>query len=630
MRTPNARQQILCPKTSLRRLLPLWALIGCAVVVAGFAHAGEPSSTMPMSAAGPGATLSGVHAQVTAAGCESLSALVLPHARITQAQAVTGGSFTPRGLPAKFEDLPPFCRVAISSSPTADSLILIEVWIPLGKAWNGRYLQSGCGGFCGQPNYQSLAFSIRRGYAGAATDDGSQIVEPKAASSYVPLSNGSFALRHPEKVIDFDYRALKETTEDAKRIIAAFRPNGPRYSYFMGCSDGGREALMEAQRFPDDFNGIIVGAPANDWTHQLAGQLANEQALLDQPASYVPLAKLPILSKAVLARCRSHDTGAPGDDFLSDPEACDFHPAAIQCAPSQNPDTCLTPAQVAAVAAVYGGPRDARSSKPITAGFPPTGSEDASWPIWLIGASREADLNTSRVTPTLASFMNHSAGALEFFYANHYFENFVYKDPQTFDFRTVDIREAIAKSEEGAGRMIDATNPNLRPFEMHGGKIIQYHGWADPVLTPWTSVNYYNRVNAFMYGESPSRTPGKYEQIKSFYRLFMVPGMAHCAYGPGANAFGRHGNSPVTDAKHDILTALNRWVEHGVAPKKIIATHYFDNDPAKRIQFQRPLCPYPQFAQYNGHGNPADASSFTCADEGADARGGARRAAHGS
>lgn len=428
MRIPSAWHQNLWPKTLLRDLLSLRALLACAVVLARFAHAGEPSSTIPMPTADPRATPPNgwrAHEQVTAAGCESLSALVLPHAKITRAQAVTGGSFTTAGLPTKFGNLPPFCRVAISSSPTLDSLILIEMWIPLGKAWNGKYLQSGCGGFCGQLNYPSLAFSIRRGYAGAATDDGSQIVEPKAASSYVPLSNGSFALRHPEKVIDFDYRALEQTTEDAKRVIAALRPGGPSYSYFMGCSDGGREALMEAQRFPDDFNGIIVGAPANNWTHQLAGQLANEQALLDEPASYIPLAKLPILSKAVLARCRLYDTGAPGDDFLSDPQACDFHPAAIQCAPGQNPNTCLTSAQVAAVKAIYRGPRDARSSKSITAGFPPTGSEDATWPTLLVGASREADLSTSRVTPTLASFMSHSEGALEFFYANHYFENFV-------------------------------------------------------------------------------------------------------------------------------------------------------------------------------------------------------------
>lgn len=589
-------------------------LLAFALVLTGFARAREPITTLPRPASNsrtilPNSWVTGE--EVTAARCESLSSLVLPHANVTRAEAVTGGRFTPTGLPTQLGDLPPFCRVAIRASPTADSLILIEVWIPLGRAWNGKYLQRGCGGFCGQLDYQSLAFSIRRGYAGAVTDDGNQILEPKGASGYVSLSNGSFALRHPEKVIDFGYRALKQTTEDAKRVLAVFRPGGARYSYFMGCSDGGREALMEAQRFPEDFNGIIVGAPANDWTHQLVGMVANEQALLNKPASYIPLSKLPIISKAVLAKCSVHDTGAPGDAFLSDPQRCDFHPRALQCARGQKPAACLTPSQVAAVRAIYRG-AGAQGSELIIAGFPPTGNEDATWPMWAVGSSREADLNASRITPTLASLMSHSEGALQFFFGNNYLKNFVYKDPETFDFRAVDIWDAVVKSEEGPGKVIEATNPDLRPFEAHGGKIIQYHGWADPVLTPWTSVNYYNGVNAFMYGKSPSHAPADYEQIKSFYRLFMVPGMSHCALGPGANAFGNYGDAPVVDAEHDILAALNRWVERGIAPEKIIATHYVDDNPAKRIQFERPLCPYPEVAQYNGHGDPSNASSFTC------------------
>ena len=543
----------------------------------------------------------------TTAGCQSLSTLVLPHAKVTLVQPVTDGSFKPPGFPLNLGELPPFCRVAISSFPTPDSLIRIEVWIPLGKTWNGKYLQRDCGGFCGELNYSALAFAVRRGYASAVTDDGHQ-----KAGGYLSFATGQFALGHPQKVIDFGYRALKETTNDAKRVIAAYRRGGPKYSYFMGCSNGGREALMEAQRYPDDFNGIIVGAPASNWTREMAGGLWNEQALLDKPASYIPLAKLPLLSRAVLAQCRKHDTGAPGDDFLTDPVNCHFNPGAIQCAAGQNPDTCLTHSEVKAVEAIYSGPRDPKSGKQIAAGFIPTGNEAMTWPMFVVGSSREADLKAGSVTPNWLSIKGHTAGALQFFFGSQYFADFVYQDPKSFDFRTVDLREAVERAEEGPGKVIDATNPDLRPFKAHGGKLIQYDGWADPILTAWTSVNYYNRVNAFMYGESPSRSPASYKAIQSFYRLFMVPGMSHCGAGAGPNAFGNDSKPPALDPQHDVLTALDRWVTHGVAPKEFIGTHYIDNDPEKGIQFQRPLCRYPEVAHYDGDGNPADASSFTC------------------
>lgn len=541
----------------------------------------------------------------TAATCQSLAMLRLPHAKVTQAQAITGRSFALAGSAAKFSDLPAFCRVAITSSPTSDSLIHIEVWIPLGKAWNGKFLQSGCGGFCGTVGYGALVSSVRRGYAGAVTDDGNQ-APPGTATS-----DGSFALGHPEKVIDFGYRALKETTDDAKRVIVAFRRHQPARSYFMGCSDGGREALMEAQRFPNDFNGIIVGAPANNWTHMFAGMVANEQALLTKPASYVPISKLAMLSKAVFAQCRARDTGAPGDAFLTDPESCHFDPTAIQCSAGQNPDTCLTAPQVEAVKAIYDGPRDPRTGRVITPGFAATGNEDVTWPLWVVGASREVDINNSAAPPSLPLILTPAKAALQYFFGNQYFADLVYKNPK-FDFRTFDVSAAVAKGEEGPGKAIDSTNPDLRAFEMHGGKMIQYHGWADPVLTPWTSVDYYKRVRAVMSEMSSGHTPGSFRDIQSFYRLFMVPGMAHCTGGPGPDVFGGYGNSPVIDAKHDILIALDRWVEQGVPPTEIVATHYVDDDPAKGVQFQRPLCPYPQVAHYEGGGKPSDASSFIC------------------
>ena len=540
--------------------------------------------------------------KANAATCESLTRLNLPHAKITQAQFITGGSFTPPGLPMELKDLPPFCRVTLTSSPTPDSLINIEVWVPVKEAWNGKYLQAGCGGFCGTVQYQyiPLARAIRRGYASAAADAGNQLP-----------GDGKFALGHPEKVIDFSYRGLKETTEKAKAIIAALVGKGPQRSYFNGCSGGGREALIEAQRFPEDFDGIIVGAPANNWTRMFAGMVANEQALLSDTASYIAPAKLPILSKAVLAQCVKHDSGIPGDTFLSDPLNCKFDPVTVQCTTGQDPNTCLTPEQARAAKAIYGGPHDPRTGKQIAPGFLPGNEDDpADWPIWITGASREANLSGNNVAPTLP--LSTSRGGLQGFYGNSFFAYFVFQDPQ-FDFHTFDISAALVVADNGVGRVIDATDPDLRPFKRHGGKIIQYHGWADAVLTPKNSVNYYNEVRAVLRGKATSDSPS-FKEIQEFYRLFMVPGMGHCAGGPGPNEFGAFRDAPVADADHDILRALERWVEQGIAPEKIVATHFVNGNPASGIQFQRPLCPFPRAAHYDGKGDPADANSFICRD----------------
>ncbi|HTV95194.1 MAG TPA: tannase/feruloyl esterase family alpha/beta hydrolase [Steroidobacteraceae bacterium] len=544
----------------------------------------------------------------TQANCEGLISLKLPHATITQARSITTGRFTPPGSTMHFDKLPPFCRVSVKSSPSPDSLIDIEIWIPLGRAWNGKFLQVGCGGFCGTLQYQyiPLARALRRGYAGAADDAGNQ-----------SPGDGSFALGHPQKIEDFGYRALKETTDKSKAVLLALAGRAPERSYFNGCSGGGREALIEAQRFPEDFDGIIVGAPANNWIRMFAGMVANEQALLDDPASYIAGAKLPLLSKAVLAHCGKQDSGAPGDAFLSDPLHCSFDPATVECAAGQSADSCLTAAQVRAAKAIYGGPRDPRTARRIVPGFVPGNEDDpADWPIWIIGASRQADLTDNTKPPTLP--LAPTRGALQEFYGNSFFAYFVYQDPK-LDFHSLKIGAAVAAADQRVGKIIDAIDPDLRPFERHGGKIIQYHGWADSALTPLNSVNYYNQVRALLSGGA-STTAASFERIQRFYRLFMVPGMAHCGGGPGANEFGGFNDPPVIDADHDILTALERWVEQGVAPEKIVATHFLDGDPARGIQFQRPLCPFPQVAHYDGKGDPADAGSFVCRAGGRDPR----------
>ena len=316
------------------------------------------------------AILLGTTAVRAATTCESLINLPLSRGQVTAAQTVTGGTFnTPPGCTTGSTGcttntgLPQFCRVAGTATPTNDSIINFEVWIPTDDSFNGKYEQLGCGGFCGSISYSGLANAIKRGYASAATDDGSQAA-----------GQPTFALGHPEKIIDYGYRALKETTDKSKTIITALTGQGPQRSYFNGCSKGGHEALMEAQRYPDDFDGIIVGSPANFWTHLLTGAVWNQQALLNDPASYIPPSLLAVLSKAVLAQCVGQDGGVKTDVFLNDPRDCHFDPAAVQCVAGQDPTTCLSSAQVRAARKIYRGPHDPATGELIFPGYEP-GSE---------------------------------------------------------------------------------------------------------------------------------------------------------------------------------------------------------------------------------------------------------------
>ena len=529
-------------------------------------------------------------ASASAATCESLASVSLPNATVTAAQSMPGGSFTPPGSTTPLTNLPAFCRVAVTSTPTSDSVINLEVWLPTDGSFNGKYEQLGCGGFCGSISYSGLAEAIRRGYAAAATNDGNPD----------PNGGATFALGHPEKIIDFGYRALKETTDKAKAIIAAWSGDDPSRSYFTGCSDGGREALMVAQRFPDDFDGIIVGSPANAWTHLFSGFIWNAQALLIDPASYVPPSLLPVLSKAALAQCAGQDGGVGTDPFLNDPRDCQFDPGTVQCQAGQDPGTCLTAEQVAAVRKIYAGPHDPQTGALIFPGYEPgTEANPANWPTWIVGASREANLsNATDITTALAQ-----GQALQTFFGKNFFANFVFQDPK-FDFSTFSFPRDVNLADEGVGPIVNSTNPDLRPFRSHGGKMIHYVGWADSAIAPMNSVNYYTQVK-----QAASKG---FQDLQGFYRLFMVPGMAHCGGGDGPNAFGNGVNGPVLDPAHDLLMALDRWVEQGVAPDQIIATKYVNDQPASGVAFQRPLCPFPQVARYDGSGDPTSASSFTC------------------
>jgi feruloyl esterase len=503
-----------------------------------------------------------------AATCASLASYHRPHTTITAVQDVPAGSFvTPSNQ--TITNLPAFCRIAGYVRPTPDSHISFEVWIPQ-AIWNQKYIQVGCGGLCGSISYGAMAEPLRRGYASAATDDGHQ------AGGF----DGSWAVGHPQRVIDYGYRAVKETTDAAKDIIAAFKAQSLNHSYFMGCSDGGREGLMSAQRYPNDFDGIIVGSPGNNWTGLMAGFLSNELALLSVTGGDLTQADLNVLSNAVLATCVGRDGGLSTDTFLNNPPACNFDVASLKCNAS-NAGACLSADKIKAVKKIFSGPAGIFPGYQWGAG---EASAASNWPSWLTDSGNP---------------MNGAQATL----ANSFFQNMVFPNSGwTPSSHTVgqNANRAYAK----LGSIVNSIDPDLSAFKAHGGKLIQYVGWSDTGISPQNDIDYYNAVTYAMGGATPTQ---------KFYRLFMVPGMSHCSGGLGATAFGQSVNGPTpTDPGSDIISALNRWVENGTAPNQIITTKYVNDDPNQGVAFQRPLCPYPKFARYNGSGTPTAAASFAC------------------
>jgi hypothetical protein len=411
-----------------------------------------------------------------------------------------------------------------------------------------------------------MAEPLLRGFAAAGTDDG------HAGT----ITDGLWAIGHPEKVIDFGYRAVHETSVQAKVILREFYGKDPAQSYFVGCSNGGREALMEAQRFPADFHGIVAGAPANSWTHLNFRSLWNERAMLDNPAAYISPAKLAVLQNAALAQCDALD--GVKDGLIQNPRACRFDPAVVQCKDADTP-ACLTAAQVEAVKKIYGPVIDSRTGAWISPGYSP-GTEAANWAAWITGPK---------------------AGAVAFpsLIADSFFAGMVFEDPK-WDPQTLNFSSDVKRTDDKLAAIFNSTNPNLRSFKARGGKLIQYHGWGDAAIPPQDSIDYFESV------QSATGT------TNDFYRLFMVPGMSHCRGGIGANVFGNGLAAPDPDAAHDVVMALDQWVVHDVAPDQIIATGFVDGNPAKDVVMTRPLCPYPQEAQYKGAGNTNSAASFTC------------------
>jgi hypothetical protein len=462
-------------------------------------------------------------------------------------------------------NLPAFCRVIAISRPTPDSEIRFEVWLPKAETWNQKFLSAGEGGFAGRILYGGrgtdggLDENLRRGYATASTDTGHD-----AADIY-------FAVDHPERGVDYLVRAKHVTTVAAKAIIAAYYGRPPVRSYFASCSNGGRQGLLEAQLYPDDFDGLIVGAPWNNQSRSLVSHLWMRQ-LLSAPGAAISPAKRAVLHTAVLKACDGSDGLVDG--VITDPPQCRFDLQTLACRSGDGPD-CLTALQVATLRRIYDGPRDPRDGSSLFAPYVP-GQET--------GAFGQPDPVSG--------------------FPEQYVANFVYGDPDwtaaSFDLAR-DTPNILAGGLTG-----DAASTDFSAARRRGVKIIQYHGWTDLRIQPRSSTRYYDAVAA---------ANGGLEATQDFYRLFMVPGMGHCFGDVGASNVGGVGQQlpPERDPAHDLVVALDAWVERGVAPEDFIATRYSDTDPATRtVQFQRRLCLYPAVARYTPGGDPNAAASFTC------------------
>jgi feruloyl esterase len=497
--------------------------------------------------------------------CANLKSLSLPNTTVTMAEAVAPGVFTPPpappaaaipGAPAPAAEgggrggqrgggappaaplnVPAFCRVAATLRPSADSQIDMEVWLP--ENWNGKFQFVGGGGWAGVISYPALVAAVNEGYATASTDTGHK------------GGNANFAIGHPEKVTDFAYRAVHESTVKAKSILTTFYDRAPRISYWNGCSTGGRQGLMEAQRYPEDFDAIVAGAPANYQTHLHTWDLSVSVPVLKDPAAVVSAAKLAMLNKAVIAACDSKD--GVTDSLLNEPRTCRFDPATLLCK-AGDAENCLTAPQLEAVKRMY-APAKTKSGEIV---FP--GKESGSETTWNAISGGQAPAGVS-----LGSFQ-------------------VAYDNINWDWRTFDLDRDLKIVDEKVGNIVNAVNPDLSAFKARGGKLILYHGWNDTAISPGNTINYYNSVLAKLG-----------QKQDNWIRLFMVPGMGHCQGGVGPSQV-------------NWMAAIERWKESNVAPDQLPAYRVSNN----RVDMSRPLCTYPQVAQYKGVGSTNDASNFVC------------------
>ena len=460
-------------------------------------------------------------------------------------------------IPAS-EEQPAHCKVA----GTIDAEVHFELVLPIHDAWNGRFVMGGGGGFVG--SVQNLAMeplqggnALQRGFATVGTDTGH-------TGSGI---DGRWALDNEEREIDFGYRAVHRTTEVAKAIVRDYYAQDIDHSYFMGCSRGGGQAMVESQRFPEDYDGIVAMAPAFSWPRIGAGFLQNVQRLYPDPgdlgAPVVTAESRALLEREILGRCDSLD--GIEDGLLNDPRQCDFDPAELRCEGPPDAD-CLTAPQLEAVQTIYSGPTV--DGARVFAGFPFGGENDrGGWDTWITGGEKP-------IAPGVPS--------LQWAFGTEMYKYLIFDDPD-FDYATYDFegwQEDITKADE----VLSATDTDLSRLRDAGGKLLFWHGWSDPALSALATIDYYEAVEAADSG------------VRGYSRLFLAPGVLHCDGGPGPD-------------RVDLLSAIVEWVERGSAPERLIASK-LDEDGATLMT--RPLCPYPEVVVHDGQGETNDASSFKC------------------
>jgi feruloyl esterase len=491
-----------------------------------------------------------LHTQAAhAATCESIASLALPNTHITSSTLVPAGTFRPpvdtgRAPARSYATLPPFCRVTAMLTPSRDSNIKIEVWLPEASTWNGRFQAVGNGGWAGAIVYNALANALAGGYATANTDTG-----------HVG-NTAAFAIGHPEKVIDLAYRAVHAMTVEAKAVVNAYYGRAPTLSLWNGCSFGGRQGITEALRYPSDFDAVIAGAPAVNWMNLHVGRTALNVRANQEPDAVIPPAKYPLIHDAALAACDGLD--GVRDGVIGDPTSCHFDPSVLECRAGQDPASCLTAPQVASAKSLYAPVRD-----PVTGGELIPGLEPGS----------ELSFGTlGGVTPVSTALDG---------------ERYIIHRDRNWDFHAF----TLAGDLEAARRVdpddaLASASTNLKPFFARGGKLLIYHGFQDPQIPPENTIAYYDKV------VSGSGKGLEGTQIA----LYMVPGMNHCAGGPGTDVF-------------DKVAAMESWLSTRKAPASIAAAHYDTNGYLVRT---RPLCRYPNVALWNGIGSTDEAANFSC------------------
>jgi feruloyl esterase len=533
----------------------------------------------PIHLAGLAIAAACVAAPAAAAECESLTGLQIANVKITSAKVIDGGVFVepprPDRSPRSYGDLPPFCQVLGVATPVPGSQIKFEVWLPR-ERWTSRLKMIGNGAYNSTYAYTLVARALRDGNVAVATDTGHTGGTLK------------FGAERPEAIADWGHRAVHESVVAAKQVVAAYYGKPPAYSYFAGCSTGGHQALQEIQRYPEDFDGVIAGAPGNNRTNltlSFLWQFLANHRRGDNASQIIPNAKLRVVNRAVVAQCDPLD--GLKDGVVMDPRACRFDLTRLQCKAGETPD-CLTGEQIKAMRTIYQGPRDARTGRQIYPGyqFGQEGSvaeEDATHPGWSHYWADPDNANEPIRVDMLRLW--------------------TFKNPK-WDWWTFDWGRDVDTLTTAMGPLLNATNPDLARFRARGGKAIMFMGWDDPVGAPMEAVNYYEAVEA--------RQP----DVQNFLRLYMVAGMGHCAGGDGATNMStatRDSTPPVLDERHDMSRALEAWVEHGRAPDALIATRYVGggDDPKRPIAFQRPICVWPKAPRYKG-GDPNTAASFVC------------------